>query len=222
MNLQNTTKDVRSLGLVALVVSIRQQYFWKFRPAPIEHSNVPDALHQFRGRACGKRVQGDVADLAVADARAHLDEFVVGERAVQLMDHGVGESGVAEHDDWRQGMGETAQMFPLSFGQAHPAQYIRILVIASQFVAAAAAAAFAGCRCRPAPTSLFSLRLVNNFGWPARAAQLANNLGRAARAALAKNLGSAARAARLVNNLGWAARAAWLANNLGGAARAAR
>ncbi len=63
--------------------------------------------------------------LAFADAGADLDQFMVGERALQFVDHAVGESGIAEHDDGAQGMRQAAQMFLLFFRKCHPRHYSR-------------------------------------------------------------------------------------------------
>jgi len=72
--------------------------------------------------ACGphrERIERSAADVAVADTRTHLDEFVVGEGTVQLVRDTIREAAVAEHDDGIEAVGEASQMFFLLFGERH-------------------------------------------------------------------------------------------------------
>src|SRR5438270_4075168 len=48
---------------------------------------------------------------------------MIGERPIQLADHAIGESGIADHHDGAQGMRETPQVFLLFFGELHPRHY---------------------------------------------------------------------------------------------------
>ena len=76
---------------------------------------MTDALHQFRRRARRQGGQGLIANIPLADSSADFDKLMVGEGAVQFVDHAVGEAGVAEHHDGAEGMCQAAQMFLLFF-----------------------------------------------------------------------------------------------------------
>jgi 23S rRNA (uridine2552-2'-O)-methyltransferase len=72
---------------------------------------MTDALHQFGRRARARLARACVANIPLADSSADFDEFVVGEGAVQFVDHAVGEAGVAEHHDGTQGCAKRRRCF---------------------------------------------------------------------------------------------------------------
>lgn len=56
---------------------------------------MPNALHQFARATFRQARERGVARDAVTDAYADLDQFVCGERAVELREDSVGKAGVA-------------------------------------------------------------------------------------------------------------------------------
>jgi 23S rRNA (uridine2552-2'-O)-methyltransferase len=88
---------------------------------------VTHSLHEFRPRAVRELGERLVANAALAHPRADLDQFVIGQGAIQFVDDAVGEAGVAEHDDGTQGMRQSAQMLFLLLGECH-----RRIIVAAQ------------------------------------------------------------------------------------------
>jgi 23S rRNA (uridine2552-2'-O)-methyltransferase len=80
---------------------------------------MADTLHQCARGARGQRVQRSVASIPFADPGADFDEFVVGESTIQLVDDGVRQPGVPEHDNRAQGMCQAAQVLLLFFRELH-------------------------------------------------------------------------------------------------------
>jgi len=80
---------------------------------------MPDALYQFARRTLRQRRERGIARVAVGGPHTDLDQFVRGERTVEFGDDAVSEAGIAEHDERVQRVGETAQVFFLSFGECH-------------------------------------------------------------------------------------------------------
>lgn len=77
---------------------------------------MADALHQFARGARGQLVQRGIARGALTDARSDFDQFVIGQRAVQLAYDAFAEACVAEHDYGIQGMCQAPQVFLLFLG----------------------------------------------------------------------------------------------------------
>ncbi len=82
---------------------------------------MADALQQFACGAAGQRVQGGVAGAAIAHPDTDLDQFVRGQRAVELGEHAVGESGSADHDERAARVREPPQVLLLSLRKCHDA-----------------------------------------------------------------------------------------------------
>src|SRR5882757_9402918 len=81
---------------------------------------MTDPLHELAGRTAREQRQRIVAGIAFSDSGAYLDQFMVGQGAIQFRDHRIGEPGVAEHDDGVHGMREAAQVLLLFFAECHP------------------------------------------------------------------------------------------------------
>ena len=109
--------------LVASAELVRNENFRHFGAAPIEYAHMPHTLHQRARGAIRQTVERRVARIAFAHAGADFDELMIGERAIQLIDHAVGESGVADHDDGIQRMRQAPQVFLLFFRKMHPGHY---------------------------------------------------------------------------------------------------
>ena len=92
---------------------VGQEDFRDALAAAVEDPCMAYALHQCTRGSSGEHVQCCVAGFALADTGTDLDQFMVREGPIQLVDHTVRESGVAEHDDGAQGMRQTTQMFLL-------------------------------------------------------------------------------------------------------------
>jgi 23S rRNA (uridine2552-2'-O)-methyltransferase len=82
---------------------------------------VADALHQFAGGSARQLFERGIALVAVTDAGADFDQFVVVERTIEFGSHPVGQSGIAKHDNGAHGMRQAAQMFLLFFRECHQA-----------------------------------------------------------------------------------------------------
>lgn len=87
--------------------------------APVEDTDMADALHQLGLCAARECVQRLVARVARAHARAHFDQLMIGEGAVEFVDDAIGEPCVAEHDYGVQRMRQAPQVFLLSLRKCH-------------------------------------------------------------------------------------------------------
>lgn len=81
---------------------------------------MANALDQFAVRSGGERGEREITGLPIADARACLDEFVIGERAGHFGGDAVSQPVLADRDERVQGVPEAAQVFLLTFVECHP------------------------------------------------------------------------------------------------------
>lgn len=79
-------------------------------------SDPLDQLCAGTGRQCG---EGLVTRRPIADARARLDEFVVGECAGHFCGDPVGQAVLSDRHQWVQGVAQATQVFLLTFIQFH-------------------------------------------------------------------------------------------------------
>jgi len=77
------------------------------------------ALHQLARGTLRQAREGRVARRAIGQAHADFDEFVIGERPIELEQNALRQPGVSQHHERMQRMGETAQVFLLFLGQWH-------------------------------------------------------------------------------------------------------
>ena len=84
---------------------------------------MTDALHHRRLRTAAERLEGCVAGRALADSRADLDQLMVGEGSLELADHAVRYTAIADHHQGVQGVRQAAQMFLLLLRQLHRPHY---------------------------------------------------------------------------------------------------
>jgi hypothetical protein len=75
--------------------------FVYFRVLPKNDENLADLLHRMRIELLAERFHPDVARVAVLGRRAHLDQLVRLERAVDFRDDFVGEPLLVADDDDR-------------------------------------------------------------------------------------------------------------------------
>ena len=87
--------------------------------APVVERNVADTLDDFRSGRSGKFRQYRVASFAVADSRAHLDEFVVAKRPIQFGDQIWRNAALSDEHDGIAVVTEPAEVFALGFGEGH-------------------------------------------------------------------------------------------------------
>ena len=80
---------------------------------------MTDPLHEFGSGTAREQCQRFIAGIALPDTGAHLDQLMIGQGSIQFRNHGVGQPGVAEHDDGVDGMREAAQVLLLFLGECH-------------------------------------------------------------------------------------------------------
>ena len=80
---------------------------------------MADSLHEFGSGTAREQRQCYIAGIALPDSSAYLDQFMIGQGAIQFRHHGVGQPGVAEHHDRVHGMREAAQVLLLFLGECH-------------------------------------------------------------------------------------------------------
>lgn len=80
---------------------------------------MPDPVHEHGLRFGHQRFDGRIAGVTVWGADAHLDQFMVIERPVDLGDNGRRDTGAADEDAGFQTMRETAQETSLMLTEVH-------------------------------------------------------------------------------------------------------
>jgi hypothetical protein len=66
------------------------------RLRPPEHKHFADSLNHRRIRTVGEQVADGFASGPIVAKDLELDQFVSGQRAIDLTDNGIGDSGVAD------------------------------------------------------------------------------------------------------------------------------
>jgi hypothetical protein len=85
--------------------------------APVVQRDVADPLDDFRSGRSRKFRQYRVASVAVADPRAHLDEFVIAKRPVQFRDQVWRNAALTDQDDGIAVVAQPAEVLALRFGE---------------------------------------------------------------------------------------------------------
>ncbi len=80
-----------------------------FRARSVKHEKLADDLHAGGAEFFGELQESRFPLIAVATGNAYLDQFVRGQGAVDLLDDGVGQAGVAEQNDRIQMVRSAAQ-----------------------------------------------------------------------------------------------------------------
>jgi len=80
---------------------------------------VAHALHHQRASAAREFFEGGISHGALAEAGTHLDDLVILERALEFLDHRVGKSGLSQHHERAQRVGEAAHVLSLLLRQPH-------------------------------------------------------------------------------------------------------
>ena len=126
--LQQSTRLAEINAIALLVLGVGQENLGHLRAAAVEEADIADTLHDFAGGLPGQIIERRVPRAAVPDPRGHLDQFMIGEGAIQFLHDVWGQAGISQHDDGAQGVAQTAQMFLLFLGQlCH-----RAIIVASQ------------------------------------------------------------------------------------------
>lgn len=76
-------------------------------------------MHEFRAGSAGEFRQHSIACLAVSDARAYLDEFVIVQGPSQFGRDALGQPALADQHDRMQRVAEAAEVFSLSVREGH-------------------------------------------------------------------------------------------------------
>jgi hypothetical protein len=76
----------------------------------VHHQHLADVLDRVRAGALADAGERHLARVAVERRRAHLDQLVVRERAVDLGDDRVGEAFLAQLQDRMQGVGAPPEL----------------------------------------------------------------------------------------------------------------
>src|SRR3954462_10433875 len=87
------------------------------RLLPVEDEHLADALHRRGAGALAERLKRRLARAAVERRRAHLDQLVRGERAIDFLHHFIRKAFGADDDDGLQGMGPRFEQFTLGWCQ---------------------------------------------------------------------------------------------------------
>jgi hypothetical protein len=115
--LQQSTRLAEINAVAILVSGVGQENLGHLRAAAVEEADVADTLHDFAGRLPGQIIERRVPRAAFPDPGGHLDQFMIGEGAIQFLHDVRSQAGISQHDDGAQGVAQTAQMFLLFLGQ---------------------------------------------------------------------------------------------------------
>jgi hypothetical protein len=109
------------LNVIAILLSgVGQENLGHLSAAAVEKADIADTLHDFAGCLLGQIIERRLARGALPDPGGHLDQFVIGEGAIQFLHDVRGQAGISQHDNGLQRVPQAAQMFLLFLGQCHP------------------------------------------------------------------------------------------------------
>ena len=97
--LQQSTRLAEINAIALLVLGDGQENHGHLRAAAVEEADIADPLHDFAGGLLGESFERCVACAAFPDAGGHLDQFMIGEGAIQFLHDVWGQAGISQHDD---------------------------------------------------------------------------------------------------------------------------
>jgi hypothetical protein len=97
--LQQSTR-LAEINVIALpVLGVGQENLRHLRAAAVEETDIADTLHDLAGSLLGQIIERCVPSAALPDPGGHLDQFMIGEGAIQFLHDVWGQAGISQHDD---------------------------------------------------------------------------------------------------------------------------
>jgi hypothetical protein len=118
--LQQSTRLAEINVIAILVLGVGKENLGHLRAAAVEEADIADTLHDLAGRLLGENLERCVPRAAFPNPGGDLDQFMIGEGAIQFLHDVWGQAGISQHDDGAQRVAQTAQMFLLFLGECHP------------------------------------------------------------------------------------------------------
>lgn len=97
--LQQSTGPAEINVIAILVLGVGQENLGHLRAAAVEEADIADPLHDFAGGLLGESLERCVPCAAFPDPGGHLDQFMIGEGAIQFLHDVWGQAGISQHDD---------------------------------------------------------------------------------------------------------------------------